>query len=147
MITGAVELVVVSKHNRENSTQGASDRLEQSDASLDVGLHLGELRLGQARRLVENVAANVQLADVVKQRRGPHVFDTVVVEPHPNRNLGGVDGHAPRVVLCVLVLRYEVAKDQQDAVVGVSQFADLLLLVIVERPHEIGGDHQRPTPG
>ena len=45
-------------------------------APLDVRLHLGKLRFGQARRLVENVTTDVEFADIVKIGR-THLQDAV----------------------------------------------------------------------
>ena len=56
----------------------------------------------------------------------------------------GIDRHAIAVVLGVGVLRDEVAQDHQHAVVGLAQLADLRVLALVERAHQVAGDDEQP---
>ena len=146
IVAGAVVLVVVREHDRDNPAERSADGLEHLHAPRHVLLHLIVFVARQARRLVEQLAADVQLPDVVEQRRGANVLHPLRRQPHRRRDRRGVDRHAIRVVLGVGVLRDEVAEDEQHAVIGLAQFIDLRGLVVVQRAHGISRDDESRRP-
>ena len=146
VVPGRIELVVMCQHDRDHTAQRATDRLQNRDPFFHVLLHLLVLRLGQPRRLVEQIAADVELADVVEQRGGACVFDPIEGQVEAGRNLRRVDRDAVAVVLGVLVLRDEVAEDHQNAVIGVAQLGKLCGLVLVKRAHGVAGDDEHASP-
>ena len=146
VIAGTVELVVVGKHDRNDATQRSSDGLEHRHALVDVPLHLGVLGRRELGSLVEQLAADVELADVVKQARRAHVLDAFGVEAEVGGDARRIHRHPVRVVLGVLVFRDEVAQEPQDTVVGLTQLAELMVLVLVHRAHQITGHDEHAAP-
>ena len=108
--------------------------------------HLLVLRRGQLCRFVEDLAADVQFADIVQQGGGAHVFDAFVVESHLRGDARGVDRDAIGVVLGIGIFGDEVPQNHQHAVIGVAQFADSCRVAVIQGAHGEGGKNQRPAP-
>src|SRR6185437_5205085 len=126
--------------------QAASYRLQHPRALLDVELHLLEFRFCKACSLVKKIATDVELADIVQQRGGAHVLNLLMSHAIAEGDAAGIHRDAIRVVLRVLVLGNELLQDQQHAVISLAQLADLRLLLVIERAHQIRGNDQRPAP-
>ena len=76
----AVIALVVGEHDRDHPVQRAADGVKHRHTFLDVPLHLLVLLPGELCGLVQQVAADLELADVVEQAGRPHVFDPLGVE-------------------------------------------------------------------
>ena len=110
-------------------------------------LNLVVLRTRQPGCLVEELAADLELADVVQETGRAHVFNPIGAELEVHRNSGRVLGDPVGMMFRVLVFGNEVPQDQQYAVIRLAQLAQLVVLVLVERAHEIGGHNEAAAPG
>src|SRR5258708_6140991 len=74
VISGSVEFVMVREHNRDDPAQRAPDGLEHCYASPHLLLDLFVLVARQSRRLVQDLPADFELADVVQQTGRAHIL-------------------------------------------------------------------------
>ena len=146
MVSRAVKLVVVGEDDGQNAPQRASHRAQQPHTPLDMGLDLFHLIVGQPRGLIEDFAADFQLADVVQEGGGAHVFHLVVSHAQFEGDLCGVNGDAVGVILRELIVRNHLTQDLQYAEIGLAQLAHALFAMFVQRTHGVSEDHEKPGP-
>ena len=109
-------------------------------------LDLRHLIVGEARSLIQDSPARFQLADIVQQRRGSHVFDLVFRQAHLVGNLRSIDGYPVRMILRELVVANELIQDLQHAVVGLPQVAQPALTEFVEGAGGVSRNQQEAGP-
>jgi hypothetical protein len=111
----------------QGASQGAADGADARDAFLHVGLHLFDFLIGQPSNLVEEIAADVEFADIVQQGRNAYVLHALFRKTHVARNLCRIHRNAIGMVLRVLIVRNVLAQDLEHAIVGLTQIAQALL--------------------
>src|SRR5258706_13515240 len=134
------------ENDGKDPAERATDRLQDFASLGHVLFYFRGFFYRQARRFVQKIPADIELADIVKQRRGAYILNALGIKTHFHGNFRGVDRNSIGMVLRVLILGDELAKDNQQAIVGFSQLANLGLHIFVESAHRIGDDHQRSAP-
>ena len=87
-----------------------------------MSLHFFEFLAGQTCRLVQNLPADVELANIVQQRRSPDVLDPSLIQAHVSGHSCCIDRDPPGMVFRVRVLGNEMAQDHEYAEIGVPEF-------------------------
>lgn len=90
VVAGAIEFVVVREDDRDDPAQRSTDGLQHVDTLRDMFLDLLIFLARQLGRLVEELPADIELADIVKQRRGANVLDTIGIQIELRSNSSGI---------------------------------------------------------
>src|SRR5438128_340189 len=131
----------------DHAGQRTANWLQHLDADVDMLLHGAVLVGGEASGFVKNLAADVQLTEIVEQGSGADLFDSFYRQAHFRGDRAGVYRDAVGMVLGVFILGNEMAENHEDAVIGVTQFRKTAGFVLVQRAHGVGVDEQDSTPG
>src|ERR1700687_5503755 len=138
--------LVMRQDDGDHSTQRSTHRLEYRDAFANMFSHFSCFFRSQACRLVKDLPAGVEFADVVEQSCRSNIVGSTLVEAQPVRDTGGVKGNTIRMIVCIFVVGNELLKNRQYSKVGSAQFSNVRFLPLIQGPHGISGDDEEASP-